>query len=298
MSSNRSLVRKWLEYPCWFAGTVLVGCYVYSQFNAAAFQQRQQHLFETVETTPAAVVEETGTAPRRGDTIGRLEIPRLGLSVMVVSGDDDEMLKVAAGHLPDTPLPWQRGNTAIAGHRDPFFRPLRLIRVNDDVRIVTAHGTFDYRVRDLSVVEPTDVEVLDASTSAAPQSLTLLTCYPFTFVGHAPKRYVVHADLVGSRDDTEPFLAAGLVPQRPPGIAAPSLARTVPPSGARPAHTRRLAKSSPGASRRAKSSPAKSRPANVSAVKASPVTSTQTKAATFRRLPSPPPAPRLLSANR
>jgi LPXTG-site transpeptidase (sortase) family protein len=199
---------------------------------------------------------------------------------MVVSGDDDEMLNVAAGHLPDTPLPWQRGNTAIAGHRDTFFRPLRQIRVNDDVRIVTAHGTFDYRVRDLSVVEPTDVEVLDASTSAAPQSLTLLTCYPFTFVGHAPKRYVVHADLVGSRNDAEPVLAAGLVPQRPPRTAAPSRTRAERARGP------------------AKSSLAKSRPANVSAAKARTVRVSQTKAATFRRLPSPPPAPRLLSANR
>jgi sortase A len=77
--------------------------------------------------------------------IGRLEIPRVGLSAVVMEGDDENTLNVAVGHLPDTPLPWQEGNTALAGHRDTFFRPIRRVRTGDEIRLVTPHGTFRYR---------------------------------------------------------------------------------------------------------------------------------------------------------
>jgi sortase A len=122
--------------------------------------------------------------------IGRLEIPRLGLSAIVVDGDDDRTLDIAVGHLPDTPLPWQEGNAALAGHRDTFFRPLRRIQPGDEIQIETGQGTFRYRVTRKMVVEPNDLRVLEPSPAAA---LTLITCYPFDFVGPAPRRFVVHA---------------------------------------------------------------------------------------------------------
>ena len=123
--------------------------------------------------------------------IGRLEIPRIGLSVVVAEGDDDNTLKVAVGHLPDTPLPWQEGNTALAGHRDTFFRSLRRVQAGDEIRFVTGHGTFRYRVSRHAVVDPDALWVLDASPAAA---LTLITCYPFDYVGPAPRRFIVHAE--------------------------------------------------------------------------------------------------------
>ena len=123
--------------------------------------------------------------------IGRLEIPRIGLSAVVMEGDDEHTLKVAVGHLPDTLLPWQDPNTALAGHRDTFFRPLRRLQSGDEIRLVTPHGTFRYRATRELIVEPDDLSVLDPSPTA---TLTLITCYPFDFVGSAPRRFVVHAE--------------------------------------------------------------------------------------------------------
>jgi len=123
--------------------------------------------------------------------IGRLEIPRIGLSVVVAEGDDQTTLKMAAGHLPDTSLPWQEGNSALAGHRDTFFRPLRRIQAGDEIRLATLRGTFRYRVIRHMVVEPDELWVLDSSPTAA---LTLITCYPLDYIGPAPRRFIVHAE--------------------------------------------------------------------------------------------------------
>jgi sortase A len=123
--------------------------------------------------------------------IGVLDVPRLGLSVAVREGDRPSDLRVAVGHLPDTPLPWHDGNTALAGHRDTFFEPLRYLRVGDVMQLATPYGTFEYRVRRMIVVDPNEVWVLDAARGV---DLTLITCYPFTYVGHAPQRFVVQAE--------------------------------------------------------------------------------------------------------
>jgi sortase A len=134
--------------------------------------------------------------------IGRLEIPRVGLSAVVMEGDDEHTLKVAVGHLPDTPLPWQQGNAALAGHRDTFFRPLRRLQTGDEIRLVTPRGTLRYRARRQVVVEPDELWVLDPSPTVA---LTLITCYPFDFVGPAPRRFVVHAErIVETSEAREP----------------------------------------------------------------------------------------------
>jgi sortase A len=125
--------------------------------------------------------------------IGRLEIPRLKLSVMVVDGDDPATLNIAAGHLPDTPLPWEFGNSAVAGHRDSFFRALSDIKLRDNLIMMTPHGQFHYAVSSLRVVEPNDLTVLRQNGRS---SLTLVTCYPFSYVGRAPKRFIVRADHV------------------------------------------------------------------------------------------------------
>jgi sortase A len=130
-----------------------------------------------------------------GAVIGVLEIPRLHLSAMVVEGDDAGTLGVAVGHLPVTPLPWQRGNSALAGHRDTFFRPLERVRRGDRVNLITPHGAFEYRVIRLAVVGPRDLWVLDAWNDA---QLTLITCYPFRYIGSAPQRFIVHAQRVES----------------------------------------------------------------------------------------------------
>jgi sortase A len=135
------------------------------------------------------------SAARAANVMALLEIPRLRLSSAVVAGDDADVLDVAVGHLPDTPKPWDDGNSALAAHRDGLFRPLKHIKVGDEVRVRSEQGEFVYRVRETKVVTPDDLSVL-APTSTA--TLTLITCYPFNFIGAAPKRFIVHADRVES----------------------------------------------------------------------------------------------------
>jgi len=123
--------------------------------------------------------------------IGRLEIPRLRLSAPVKTGDDDSVLDFSIGYLPDTPLPWTPGNSAFAAHRDRLFRPLEHIRNGDEIDLTTTHGRLRYRVLKAFVVSPREVWVLDPIPRV---SLTLITCYPFVYVGHAPHRFVVQAE--------------------------------------------------------------------------------------------------------
>ncbi len=135
-----------------------------------------------------------------GKPIGILEIPRLGLSSVVIEGDDTAALLFGVGHLADTPLPWLGGNSVMAAHRDTFFRPLAGIRRDDVIRFSTADAEFEYVVKETMIVEPTAVEVLEPTTAA---TLTLITCYPFDYIGPAPSRFIVRAER-RSRTSLEP----------------------------------------------------------------------------------------------
>jgi sortase A len=128
-----------------------------------------------------------------GDPLGTLYIPRLGVAGIVVEGDEGSVLDRAIGHLPDTALPCQTGNSALAAHRDTIFRPLKDVRPGDMLRLATPHGDFDYRVRETLVVKPDDLWVLDATSISM---LTLISCYPFNYIGHAPERFIVRAERI------------------------------------------------------------------------------------------------------
>ena len=132
------------------------------------------------------------TAPSLGEVVGRIEIPRLNLSTFVFEGDDDDQLERGAGHLPGSALPGNRGNTVLAAHRDTFFRPLRGIRVGDRVKIHQPRGDSVYIVKSAWIVGPDQVDVLKPTAEPA---LTLITCYPFRYIGPAPERFVVRAVL-------------------------------------------------------------------------------------------------------
>jgi sortase A len=129
-------------------------------------------------------------ALKKGDVLGLMDIPRLGLSVAVLQGTSSRTLRLGAGHIEGTPLPGEAGNSAIAGHRDTFFRDLKDIRPKDEIQLQTATALFHYEVDWVKVVDPDDLSVLAPSTESA---LTLVTCYPFYLVGPAPRRFVVHA---------------------------------------------------------------------------------------------------------
>ena len=193
--------RLWLQRGLTLIGIVCLSWIAFVTVRAAIYQREQAAEFERARAAqalpgPPAVLIASVSATD-SDLIGLLDIPRLSVSIPVVKGDDDATLTLAAGHLPDTPRPWEPGNSAIAGHRDGLFRPLKDIRVGDDVLLRTTRGDLRYRVRDTKVVGPDDLSVL-ARTER--QRLTLITCYPFYYVGAAPKRFVVHADRVDDLD--------------------------------------------------------------------------------------------------
>ena len=165
------------------------------QMVAAAWYQRQTE--DTLESLrrrmPAVEGRSTPDTLSVGEPIGTLEIARVGLSGVVVEGDVDAVLDRAIGHLPDTPLPWRDGNSALAAHRDAIFRPLRGVRLGDVLRLKTPHGDFHYQVRETLIVKPEDVWVLDPTPVT---TLTLISCWPFDYIGHAPERFIVRAERI------------------------------------------------------------------------------------------------------
>jgi sortase A len=130
------------------------------------------------------------TAIREGDVLGRLAIPRIGLSVMILQGTSSQTLHLGVGHIDGTALPGESGHIGIAGHRDTYFRSLKGIQRNDEIQIQTESGTAKYVVDWLQITAPGDVDILSPPEESA---VTLVTCYPFRYVGSAPERFVVHA---------------------------------------------------------------------------------------------------------
>jgi sortase A len=172
-----------------------------------AFAYLQAVLFQTYEQRQLEKTFASGTQPMdhlheahqpahgvvvTGTTLARIEIPRLGISVVLVEGVRRKDLRVAVGHIPGTALPDEVGNLGVAGHRDTFFRDLQRIRADDLVFLRTSAGTTAYSVESIRVVKPHERNVLAASTQRV---LTLVTCYPFHYVGSAPERFIVRARL-------------------------------------------------------------------------------------------------------
>ena len=135
-------------------------------------------------------VPQSRQAPLAGSVVGWLKIPRIQLSAIVVEGDDAHALELGAGHVPGTAEPWDSGNVVIAAHRDSFFRPLRKIAKDDQILLTTRDGSYQYVVDSIRITSPDDVAVL--RDHGAPE-LTLITCYPFYYIGAAPDRFIVHA---------------------------------------------------------------------------------------------------------
>ena len=157
-----------------------------------------RYSFETLSGSVGSLILTSAhpPTPRPNETsIRRIDIPSIGLAAMVLEGDDENTLRLAVGHIPDTAVPSLSGNVGLAGHRDTFFRPLQRIRIGDMIRVSTDAGAFQYRVTSTRVVLPEDVQVLDATQKP---TLTLVTCYPFHYIGAAPTRFVVHAEMISS----------------------------------------------------------------------------------------------------
>jgi LPXTG-site transpeptidase (sortase) family protein len=157
-----------------------------------------------VLTTLPGEAPDSNAHPRAavevGGWVARIEAPTVNLSATVLEGSDDETLAKGAGHIEDTAFPGEPGNVGIAGHRDTTFRPVRNLHVGDPLVVTTSNGVYRYRISKTTVVEPEDVFVLDPADHP---TLTLVTCYPFEYVGHAPHRFIVSADLAGQEERTD-----------------------------------------------------------------------------------------------
>ena len=131
-----------------------------------------------------------------GEWVARVEAPWVNLSATVLEGTDDATLRKAAGHIEETAFPGEPGNVGIAGHRDTTFRAVRNLHPGDPLVVATRDYVYRYRVSKTLIVNPEDVYVLDPTVRP---TVTLVTCYPFDFIGHAPRRFIVHADLISEQ---------------------------------------------------------------------------------------------------
>lgn len=222
--AGRSGLRA-LEWVFLLVGLIALDCFVWVNTSSALYQAYEDWAFDqslrgltpgvggflgdearwlfsagrerdqTADALKPPALNETPSVgpPARRSVIGRLAIPRLNLAVMVREGADEGTLSRAVGHIPGTALPGKAGNVGLAGHRDTFFRALRNIHTDDTIELETTGGTYRYMVQSTRIVTPRDVSVLKASGG---ETLTLVTCYPFYYVGSAPKRFIVHAALI------------------------------------------------------------------------------------------------------
>jgi LPXTG-site transpeptidase (sortase) family protein len=214
---TRSRPRRLLELFFLFAGILALGVWSWSQLHEEVYQDWSNWAFDRglagekisvadylrekwaghtsrgMEPVPAAT-GKTGSMPSphaaKNAPLGRIEIPRLHLQAIVREGTGDATLDIALGHIAGTALPGQNGNVAVAGHRDKLFRGLKDIAPGDQIVFETPAAKFAYQVEGTQIVKPANVGVLKAGLYP---ELTLVTCYPFTYIGSAPDRFIVKA---------------------------------------------------------------------------------------------------------
>jgi LPXTG-site transpeptidase (sortase) family protein len=197
---------RWTHWFLFIAGAVTLAWVALSLFQARLYQQSagsaldaqvRAAQIQSAQIQPAqiqAASQLPANLPRaivkEGEVLGRMEISRLGMSIVILEGTSSRTLRLGVGHIAGTAFPGEPGNIGIAGHRDSYFRALKDIRSGDEISIQTATGLSRYLVDRVQIVELNDIAVL--APTAVP-GITLVTCYPFYFVGPAPQRFVVHA---------------------------------------------------------------------------------------------------------
>ena len=184
---------EWFRSALLVGGLLCVGSVIALSGFRSAYQAYESWMFDRTLSRVSAPGSVPPTAPGR-EFKARLAIERLHISAIVEEGVGDRTLDLAVGHIPSTGYPGEPGNIGLAAHRDTLFRNLKDIRVGDRIALSSVDGMFAYRVVSLKIVMPSDVWVLESS--GASELLTLVTCYPFFYVGHAPKRFIVRAERI------------------------------------------------------------------------------------------------------
>jgi sortase A len=219
------MFRRWFEYALWTISVIALSLYALAGLERWVYQlYGDWQLAQIASGGPAgakryapflpggespqtsavvpvnktiAVKEYSSPRPPAGASIGRLEIPSINLSTILVEGDGKTELRRGIGHIPGTAFPGQPGNIGLAGHRDTFFRRLGEVREGDTIQLVTTEGTDQYVVESIRIIRPDEAIVLHDFGHPV---VTLVTCYPFRYIGSAPKRYVVHASKVSNQE--------------------------------------------------------------------------------------------------
>ena len=199
----RSKPWRFAQHLFLVAGILALGLAAYSYAARYIYQAYENREFDRALSTKNVTPSPPHTSPEQHQStassralIGRIAIPRLRISAMVKEGIDYRTLNLAVGHIPATALPGETGNVGLAAHRDNLFRSLKDIAQDDEITLTTLDDTYTYRVASFFIVNPEEVSVLAPRDDE--KTLTLVTCYPFYFVGHAPKRFVVRARQVVS----------------------------------------------------------------------------------------------------
>lgn len=252
---NRGFVRRWFERLLLLAGIAGVGLWLWSNALPIASQAWDNWIFESELRHETATVgtylsgkanqvvqqvedwcrflisespDELAGVKKSPDArpfvpnkeiVGRLTIERLRLSTIVREGSGQDTLGIAVGHIPGTALPGQGGNVGIAGHRDTLFRGLRGIQDGDMIRFEMLDATYNYQVESTQIVAPSEVSVLKAGSHP---ELTLVTCYPFNYIGSAPDRFIVKARQVSRspQQNSAAQIADNRSEDKPPAPAA------------------------------------------------------------------------------
>jgi sortase A len=222
MSRQDSRLQRWIERSLLATGLALVLLYTSARIHAVFMYHVGLRSFAALSEPGPSATGDTGErrpetpdfrlwssrrvraysdalAAKLGAPLAVLSISKLGLCVPVFNGTDAVTLNRGAGRISGTARPGEQGNIGIAAHRDSFFRGLKDVALGDRIELAALHQNYVYTVDNIAVVTPSDVSVLQARSQP---SLTLVTCYPFYFVGDAPRRYVVQASLVNSEQTT------------------------------------------------------------------------------------------------
>jgi sortase A len=219
--ARKRRVLAWVEWTLIGIGIACLAAYGVACASRSYYQTVEEDHFEadilhgllverhdTSEWSKKRVGAFEASRERNVEARARLSIPAAGLSVMVLEGTDDATLDRAVGRIEGTAGFEEDGNLGIAGHRDGFFRGLRHVALGDEITLSTLSGVTRYRINDLSIVEPEDVEVLEPTPGR--RTITLVTCHPFYFVGSAPRRYIVQGEQISFEPWTSESAAAFL----------------------------------------------------------------------------------------
>lgn len=222
----------WMERALLLCGGALLAVYCAARIEGILRSRAAVTAFDTFDSTAIAAGADAGEGPaspevdftlwddhraqayrqslaeQAGAPLAVLRISKIRLEVPVFDGTDEVTLNHAVGRIAGTARPGVRGNIGIAGHRDGFFRGLRDIGVGDTIELRTPKGIDVYTVEQVTIVSPTDVAALGPRSVP---SLTLVTCYPFYFIGSAPKRYIVTTSLIRERRSETGSLTPGLL---------------------------------------------------------------------------------------